>query len=258
VEPVSFDRAADFYDATRGLPTRALDALAGMLAAELSGRGRSLEIGVGTGRIALPLHDRGVPLAGTDISEPMMRKLIENSGGTRPFPLLLADATRLPFADAAFGAVIACHVLHLIPGWRAAVDEAIRVLRPGGTLLVDFGERPSTDRPYWADEVQEALRRHGLSRYRYGARGAGEVIAYLGDRIRVRDLPAISVARTRTLRDRVERLENQIESSTWRYTAEQMRAAGSDIRAWAAREGISLDEEVPLTGTITWHAFDLP
>jgi len=106
-EPISFDRAADYYDATRALPDDARVALTEVLAAELAGRGPCLEIGVGTGRIALPLHDRGISLVGADIAPAMLRRLVRNAGGRQPFPLLLADATRLPLSGAAFGAVLA-------------------------------------------------------------------------------------------------------------------------------------------------------
>src|SRR5262245_20433845 len=78
---VSFDRAAEFYDQTRALPAAALDGVVDLLGAELEGRGRCLEIGVGTGRIALPLSGAGVPMAGVDVSAQMVARLLEKSGG---------------------------------------------------------------------------------------------------------------------------------------------------------------------------------
>ena len=54
-DSVSFDRAASFYDATRALTPEAMAAVQALLRSELQGRGRCLEIGVGTGRMALPL-----------------------------------------------------------------------------------------------------------------------------------------------------------------------------------------------------------
>src|ERR1700722_5659646 len=112
--------------------------LTGLLAAELAGRQPCVEIGVGTGRFALPLRAAGIAMAGTDISGAMLRRLAANAGGGSPFPLAQADATRLPFAAGTFGSVLAVHVLHLIPDWRVAVDEAVRVLRPGGALVASF------------------------------------------------------------------------------------------------------------------------
>jgi ubiquinone/menaquinone biosynthesis C-methylase UbiE len=67
VESVNFDRAAGYYDATRAL-SATMAALTGLLATELADRQPCLEIGVGTGRFALPLRAAGIAMAGTDIS----------------------------------------------------------------------------------------------------------------------------------------------------------------------------------------------
>ena len=138
-DSVSFDRAADRYDETRRLTPEASRATVELFGAELRGRQPCLEIGVGTGLIALPLHDAGVRMVGLDLSAAMLRKLAEKSGGRPAFPVLRGDATRLPFRDAVFGGAIARHVLHLIPRWQDAVAELVRVVRPGGVLLLNIG-----------------------------------------------------------------------------------------------------------------------
>ena len=81
----SFDRAAAYYDETRGLTDDAVREQTSLLAGELHGRGATLEIGVGTGQVALPLADVGIPIVGVDISEPMLRVLLEKAGSSR-FP----------------------------------------------------------------------------------------------------------------------------------------------------------------------------
>jgi ubiquinone/menaquinone biosynthesis C-methylase UbiE len=249
---VSFDRAADYYDATRGLSVEARNALTDVLAAELSGRGVALEIGVGTGRIALPLHERGFDLIGTDISSAMLRRLIANARGTHPIPLMLADATRLPLAALSFDAAIASHVLHLIPQWRLAVDEAMRVLRPEGELLVDFGG--GTAAP-WSAQSKRLLRHHGVVEIRPGVSVPDEVAGYLGGRASLRRLPGVTMAVRRSLRQDLEEWENQIHAWTWRYSAQQMREASAAVRAWASDHAANLDEEVELERSIQWWCF---
>lgn len=275
MESVNFDRAADYYDATRALPAGAMEALTAMLAAELSARQPSLEIGVGTGRMALPLRDRGITLAGLDISGAMLARLVANAEGGPPVPLVRADATRLPLAAGSFGSVLAVHVLHLIPDWRAAVDEVLRVLRPGGALFAGIagaGNRTPQEAagvagtgqgvvriaPPWRDAVREALRRHGLARTWSGVNDPEEVAGYVRGRATVRALPPVPIRRTRTLRAAVERIEEQQSSWLWPYTEEQARAAGGDIRSWAERENIPLDTEYPVAGAVRWWAFELP
>ena len=48
---------------------------------QIAGRGRALELGIGTGRIALPLAERGVPVHGIELSKAMAAKLREKPGG---------------------------------------------------------------------------------------------------------------------------------------------------------------------------------
>lgn len=266
VESVNFDRAADYYDATRALPADSMDALTALLAAELASHQPCLEIGVGTGRIALPLHDRGITLAGMDLAAGMLRRLVANAGGRSPFPLLQGDATRLPLAADVFGSVLAVHVLHLIPDWRVALDEALRVLRAGGVLVASFpGDgrsrrlpRDATEGTPWAGAVREALRRHGIARTPIGARDPGQVAGYLDGRAAARPLESVTVRETRTLAHALDSIERQLYSWTWQFAPEQARAVGSDIRAWAARENVPLDAEYQVESDIRWWAFELP
>jgi SAM-dependent methyltransferase len=253
IRGVSFDRAAGYYDATRGLPDEARASLAGILAAELAGRGRCLEIGVGTGRIALPLHEHGVALAGADIAPEMLRRLAANAGGEPPFPVMLADATALPLAGASFGAVLASHVLHLIPEWRGAVDEAVRVLRPEGVLLADFGG--GTPVP-WNRPCRELLSRRGISHVRPGVSDPATVAAHLGPPVSVRALPPVAIVVRRSLSQDLDDWEHQIHAWTWPYTAEQLRAGCADIRAWAADGNWPLDQEFELDHTVQWWVFE--
>jgi SAM-dependent methyltransferase len=263
VESVNFDRAAGFYDATRALPDGAMADLLGTLSPELATRQPCLEIGVGTGRIALPLRDRGIRMAGADISEAMLRRLVANADGVMPFPLVLADATLLPVATEAFGSVLAVHVLHLIPDWRGAVDEAMRVLRPGGALIASFpgggtrdgrvGTGASTP---WAEVVRETAARHGVVRSPIGARSPGDVADYLEDRALARPLPSVPLTESRTLGRTLRDLEEQLYSWTWPYSRSQVLAAAAEVRAWAAREGVSLEDEHVVTGSLHWWAFE--
>jgi SAM-dependent methyltransferase len=254
VESISFDRAAEYYDATRGLPAEHAGSVMDILTTELRGSTRCLEIGVGTGRIALPLHERGVPMAGVDLSTPMLAKLAANAGGRSPFPVAVADATRLPFADASYDAVLASHVFHLIPAWRQAVDEATRVLRPTGTLLVDFGG--GVEGP-WRQHLIAAMATFGIERNRPGANRPDELAGHLGDRARMRPLPKHLIAVRRSIADDLRDMERQIFSWTWPYPAEQIKAAADDLRRRAHAEGLDVEAEAELTYTMQWWAFDL-
>lgn len=143
---IAFDQAAEFYDRTRGyadgVAERIRDAIVALTHADSASR--FLELGVGTGRIALPFIRAGFDYTGVDISQPMMDQLTHKlasdvgAAGYRHH-LLRADITQLPFDDATFDVALTVHVLHLVDGWQQAIREVHRVLRkPGGWLLVGY------------------------------------------------------------------------------------------------------------------------
>jgi ubiquinone/menaquinone biosynthesis C-methylase UbiE len=152
----AFDRAADFYDQTRDLPEPlATGGIQAILDRLHTRRGAQLlEVGAGTGRISIPLLERGADLTGCDLSLPMLRRLRAKHAGAR---LAQADATRLPFASGSFDGLLTIHVLHLVSGWRAALREFARVLRPGGVYINSWNWHAP-------DAVDERLRQYWRSR----------------------------------------------------------------------------------------------
>jgi ubiquinone/menaquinone biosynthesis C-methylase UbiE len=140
----SFDRVADVYDATRGLPPDAERMIADGIDAVLrtvAPSPRVLEVGVGTGRIAVPIVARGVRVTGIDIAPGMLAVLREKR---RDISVMLAEAARPPFRDGVFDACLFVHILHLVPDAQATVRAALRVVRPGG-LLVSGADDWSTE-----------------------------------------------------------------------------------------------------------------
>lgn len=251
---MSFDRAADFYDATRALPAAVHDRLTTMLATELSTRRLCLEIGVGTGRIALPLVGQGVSMIGVDIAPKMLRRLVVNAGGTGPFPLGVADVTMLPFGTGVFDAVLASHVLHLVPDWRTTVDESVRVLGPGSVFLVDFGGAPPAP---WHETTSAALTANGMVRMRPGMSDPEPVVDHLRARARARPLEPLRFPVERTLAQDLDDWDARRHSWTWSLSPAQIEAAVTTVRRWAADNHWPLDRSVALERTIQWWAFDI-
>jgi ubiquinone/menaquinone biosynthesis C-methylase UbiE len=140
---MNFDRVAGIYDATRGLPDSALATITETIvtATAAGPHTRFLELGVGTGRIALPMLRFGFPYTGIDISQDMMERLKAAApADAGNLTLVMGDVTDLPFGDAAFDVVLTVHVLHLIPEWRTVLQEIQRVLTPEG-CYVNGGNR---------------------------------------------------------------------------------------------------------------------
>jgi ubiquinone/menaquinone biosynthesis C-methylase UbiE len=253
---VAFDRAVEYYDRTRAIPDDALRATIDRLSGELEGRGRCLEIGVGTGILALELHGRGVPMAGLDLSEPMLRKLVEKAGGSPPFPLALGDVRALPFRDGVFGGAVARWVFHLVPGWERAVDELARVVRPGGTVLVNLGDFHAT----W-EIVDRFLTAAGGVPFAVGLdpRDPGALDAALARHgASVRLLEPIRSGDDTTVGAFLDEMANGQHSWSWRVPAGDRARAIPEVRAWAWERFGSLDAPIDPELRIVWRAYGLP
>jgi phosphatidylethanolamine/phosphatidyl-N-methylethanolamine N-methyltransferase len=100
--------------------------------------GRVLEVGVGTG-ISLPYYSQRCRITGIDISEEMLevaRQRVADLHLSNVEQIAVMDAQRLDFATGAFDVVTAQYVVNTVPDPEAALDEFVRVLRPGGELVV--------------------------------------------------------------------------------------------------------------------------
>jgi phosphatidylethanolamine/phosphatidyl-N-methylethanolamine N-methyltransferase len=132
----AYARWAPVYDLVFG---KVFDAgrKASIAAAERVG-GRILEVGVGTG-ISLPDYARSNRLVGIDISAPMLRKAAERVAQHKldhVDALAVMDAKHLAFPDASFDVIVAQYVITAVPDPEATLDEFVRVLRPGGEIVL--------------------------------------------------------------------------------------------------------------------------
>ncbi len=254
---VAFDDAADYYDETKSLPPDALAATVDLLATELGSAARVLDVGVGTGVLALPLAERGLHVDGVDLSAPMLRRASQKAPPRTRIGLTVADATRLPFRDGAFEGAFMRHVLHLVPGWRQVLSEAVRVVRPGGTLVVSITDYTGLYREIQGRFLREAgglplavgLRPDDPGSLRGAMAGLGA---------HVRPLPLVRGKRTLTVERFLAGIEDGHYSWTWPATDERRRQAARRLRTALLHRFGNLRRPVEPRFAVEWWAFDLP
>jgi ubiquinone/menaquinone biosynthesis C-methylase UbiE/uncharacterized protein YbaR (Trm112 family) len=120
-----------------------------------------LEIGAGMvpKSLYLALYEGFHDVTVSDISPVQLtenRRLCERLGLADRVTHVAADAARLPFADAAFAAVVVHSALHHVPATAAAVAEMARCVQPGGLLIV--GHEPNRRLHRWVRRVADRLR----------------------------------------------------------------------------------------------------
>ena len=116
--------------------------------------GVALDFGCGVGRLSSALADRMGRVAGIDISEPMLRTardVIPSSAAPR-VSLILSSSPRIPLADGSVDLVYSSLVLQHMPEVlaRGYLREFSRVLRPGGTAIIQVAEEPDLSVKGWA------------------------------------------------------------------------------------------------------------
>jgi SAM-dependent methyltransferase len=136
-----YNGLADWYDAR--FVVGAEPHQAGLL--ELLGRGSGpcLDLGCGTGRNFESIRASGRSVVGVDRSADQLRLARTRTDG----PLIESDAAVLPFADGSFDTVLALWISTDLDDFDGALQEATRVLRPGGVLVV-YGVHPCFNGPH--------------------------------------------------------------------------------------------------------------
>ncbi len=141
-----YDWWAPFYDRLIGVPLfrRGREAAHRLLAVEPGTR--LLLVGVGSGA-DLPLLPCGTTAVGVDLSRRMLARAKQKPSAASEVFLVEANAAALPFADESFDAVMCVLILSVVGDPRCCLQEGIRVLRPGRTLIVFDKFAPGDGKP---------------------------------------------------------------------------------------------------------------
>jgi SAM-dependent methyltransferase len=157
---LSFAPIAQQYDARYEIPVAHLVACYERLrtAGILPSEGVVLDAGCGTGQMSLPLAKMGYEVRGYDISEEMIEVARSKVGAGLKVRYDVADVRALPEASGAFDAVVVCKLFIHVSDWENAARELLRVLRPGGSLVLlnDAIALENSVRAYFGRQADEA------------------------------------------------------------------------------------------------------
>jgi ubiquinone/menaquinone biosynthesis C-methylase UbiE len=246
-----YDPMALQYDFHRALPYGVPEAIrATVLGALCATHPRLLDLGAGTGRIGRPFVAAGDDYIGIDLSLGMLREFRRHAQAG-PTPVLVqGDGKRLPFREGTFDAVLLVQIVGALQDWRRVVEEAQRVLRPGGALVLGHTVFPH-------DGIDARMKQHlasrlaelGVPSYHIETRGVAQPWLEAEARAHARTVVAEWSA-VRTPRSFLDRQPTGARFSALPVPVQQ--AALRQLTAWAKETFDSLD-----TVFAERHAFEL-
>ena len=122
-----------------------------------------IDLGCGTGAYAVALAELGCVVTGVDLSRGMLERARAKARPGLDTRFLEADLARLPLPDASFDAALLQVTLEFVAEPAAVFLEAMRILRPGGRLVVGLIHGPGP----WARSYREKALQHPDSVYRH-------------------------------------------------------------------------------------------
>jgi SAM-dependent methyltransferase len=235
-ERVDFSRNAAVYDRRHGASVgpEVVDELTRL--AGLRPGSQILDVGVGTGRVAIPFARR-CRTVGIDVAVGMLaelRKKREREGAH--LPVIVADATQLPFGDTLFDAVILARVLYLLPRWREVLVEVLRVLKPDGCVLHEWGNgEPGEEWVQIQDKARATFENAGiLNPFHPGVRIESDVDGFIArSGLTLSANVAFPLNVRVTLEDFLQRLERGETSYTWKLPEDVFQATVPQVVDWA-------------------------
>jgi len=253
---VDFSANASIYDRRHGA-SLALD-----IARELASIGRlppggsALDIGAGTGRVAIAFATLGYKPVALEPALPMLNEL-RSKAPDSTMHAVAGEAERLPFSVHSFDGVILARVLYLMYDWQAVLREANAILKPGGCLFHEWGNGESDEE--WV-QIRERLRtlfeEAGVkSPFHPGARSESEVddfLVKLGLRraSELRTGPGPST----TLRKFVEKIVTGEFSYIWNVPKAAQESCLPRLQDWADNT-FDLEQCVPTPRQLRWTIY---
>ena len=142
-----------------------------------------LDVATGTGQMLPVLAEFGKHVVASDVTPEMLREARSNHGTGGQITYMVGDATRLPYVDDSFDIVASSRFLHLFdPAMqRSLILEMARVVRPGGTLVVDFYNADAR-RIFWLPITvyRKLMRKRPENDFRVSIRQAQQMIRDAG------------------------------------------------------------------------------
>ena len=255
-ERVDFSANARLYDRRHGavLVPDAARALASIGA--LKPGGRVLDIGAGTGRVAIAFAKLGFDVVACEPSLPMLGEL-RSKAPEQAIRLVAGEGARLPFADGRFDAVVLARILYLMADWQVVLRQARDALKPGAHLFHEWGNgHPDEAWVRIREKTRSLFQSAGIENpFHPGAHAEADVdgcLIRLGF-VRSTEVP-LGAGGSMTLRAFVARIVSGELSYIWSVPTEVQQVCLPQLMDWC-EQMFDLEESVHVPRDIRWTIY---
>jgi SAM-dependent methyltransferase len=252
---VDFSANSRIYDRRHGAVIS--DELAGSLAGRLRPGATVIDIGAGTGRVAVALAGRGLHVIATDPSLPMLQAMRRKSA---EFPLaaVAADGPCLPFRSSSADAVVVARLLYLVADWPRLLHEVKFVLKRGGILFHEWGNGDAAETWVQVREKAKSLCREAgaAALFHPGASSEDEVDSCLRDLgLYRREQIDAGPGPAMTLDAFLDKIQSGEFSYLWNVPKDIQDGCLRDLRRWCEAR-FDLHRPVSMPAALRWVVYE--
>jgi SAM-dependent methyltransferase len=255
-ERVDFSANAPVYDRRHGAVLASDVASALASAGALKPGARVLDMGAGTGRVAIAFARLGFDVVALEPSLSMLGALRSKAPEQR-IQLIAGEGARLPFTEGGFDGVVLARILYLMSDWQAVLQQARDALKPGAHLFHEWGNgHPDETWVQIRERARALFQSAGIeSPFHPGARAEADVDACLMDLgfVRSTELP-LGPGTSMTLRDFVGRIVSGELSYIWSVPKEVQQRSLPQLKDWC-EQMFDLDQPFPMPRDVRWTIY---
>lgn len=216
-----------------------------------------IDIGAGTGRIAVALADNGFQVVGVDPSLPMLQAMRQKSGEALVLAVA-ADGARLPLRKSSVDALVLARLLYLVADWQDLLHEGKGVLRRGGILFHEWGNGDASEP--WVqvrEKARSLFQEAGIEApFHPGARSEVEVDCCLRDLgFHRQEVIDAGIGSAITLADFLNRIQSGEFSYVWNIPKDVQAACLPHLRRWCESK-FDLYQPAPIPAKLHWAVYE--
>ena len=216
-----------------------------------------IDIGAGTGRVAVALAGNGFKVVGVDPSVPMLQAMQQKSAEALVLAVA-AEGARLPLRKSSVDALVLARLLYLVADWQDLLHEAKDVLRRGGILFHEWGNGDASEP--WVqvrERARSLFQEAGIEApFHPGARSEDEVDRFLRDLgFHQQELIDAGIGPAITLADFLNRIQSGEFSYVWNVPKDVQTACLANLRRWCESK-FNLYEPAPMPAKLHWAVYE--